>query len=89
MVLRSNGIKTVIITGFTTERCVLATITGAIAHDYYVVVPRDCVAAPNLEMHNAALLVISGNLCKEGMTDSSKIIDVWQDMPTSNLQHPD
>jgi len=78
LLLRSNGIKSLIITGVTTERCVLGTVTGAIAHDYYVVVPKDCVAAPNIEMHNAALLVISGNLCKEGMTDSGTIIKIWQ-----------
>jgi len=78
MLLRSNGIKTVIVTGGTTERCVLATITGAIAYDYYVVVPKDCVASPYVEMHNAALLVISGNLCKEGETDSSQIINAWR-----------
>ena len=78
VVLRSNGVKTVIVTGVTTERCVLATVTGAIAHDYYVVVPRDCVASQRVEMHHAALLVISGNLLKEGVTDSSEIIELWQ-----------
>jgi nicotinamidase-related amidase len=78
VLLRSNGMKTVIITGVTTERCVLATVTGAIAHDYYVVVPRDCVGSQKVDMHDAALLVISGNLLKEGVTDSSKIIEVWQ-----------
>lgn len=78
MLLRSNGIKTVIVTGFSTERCVLATITGAIANDYYVVVPRDCIASPYVEMHNAALTVISGNLCREEMTDSRQIINLWQ-----------
>lgn len=78
ILLRSNGIKSLIITGVTTERCVLGTVTGAIAHDYYVVVPKDCVAAPNIEMHHAALLVIRGNLCKEGMTESGTIIKIWE-----------
>ena len=78
ILLRSNGIKTLIVTGVTTERCVLATVTGAITHDYYVIVPRDCVASQKLEMHNAALLVMSGNLLKEGVTDSSQTIRVWQ-----------
>lgn len=78
MLLRSNGIRTVVVSGFTTERCVLATVTAAIANDYYVVVPKDCVAAPNMEMHNAALTVISGNLCREGVTESARIIGIWQ-----------
>ena len=78
MLLRSNGIKTVIITGVTTDHCVLATISGAIDHDYYVVVPKDCVASQNVEMHNAALLVICSNLQKEGVTDSIQIINAWR-----------
>jgi len=78
ILLRSNSKKTVIITGVTTERCVLATVTGAIAHDYYVVVPRDCVASQKTDMHHAALSVISGNLLKEGVTGFSDIIKVWQ-----------
>lgn len=78
MLLRSNDIKSLVITGVTTERCVLATIAGAIAGDFYVVVPPDCVAAPSVKMHDAALLVISGNLCKEGMADSKRIVNAWQ-----------
>jgi nicotinamidase-related amidase len=78
IVLRSNGKKTVIITGVTTERCVLSTVIGAIAHDYYVVLPRNCVASQKADMHHAALTVISGNLLKEGVTDFRKIIEVWQ-----------
>jgi nicotinamidase-related amidase len=78
LVLRSNGIKTVIVTGVSTERCVLATVTGAIAHDYYVVVPRDCVASQYIDMHHASLLIVAGNLLKEGVTDSSSIVRAWQ-----------
>jgi len=80
MLLRSNGIKTVIVTGVATERCVLATICGAIAHDYYVVVPTDCVASPSVEMHKAALSVICANLLKEGVTDSIQIINAWREI---------
>lgn len=78
MMLRSNGIKTVIVTGTATEICVLATVTGAIAHDYYVVVPRDCVVTASADLNEAALKVISSNLSKEEMTDSRDIIKVWQ-----------
>jgi nicotinamidase-related amidase len=86
VVLRSNGMKTVIVTGVTTERCVLATVSGAIAHDYYVVVPRDCVASQKVDMHNAGLLAISGNLLKEGVTDSSKIIELWRSTLHQNIR---
>lgn len=78
LLLRSNGIKTVIVTGIATERCVLATVTGAIAHDYYVVVPKDCVASPKLDVYDAALLVMSANLMKDEFTTSERIIKAWQ-----------
>ncbi|MDP2917719.1 MAG: isochorismatase family cysteine hydrolase [Dehalococcoidia bacterium] len=84
MLLRSNGIKTVIVTGIATERCVLATIAGAIAHDYYVVVPRDCVASAKLNIHNAALLVMSANLMKDEFTTSERIIKAWQTYKSGN-----
>ena len=77
VVLRSNAKQTVVVTGVTTERCVLATVAGAIAHDYYVVVPYDCVSSQNVEMHKAALLVMSGNLMKDGVTESAKIVECW------------
>lgn len=77
ILLRTNGIETVIVTGVTTERCVLATVAGAIARDYYVVVPRDCVASLNLEIHKAALLAMSANLSKAEMSDSTAIIKIW------------
>ena len=32
-------------------------------------------------MHEAALQVIAGNLCKEGMADSRRIVKAWQKMP--------
>jgi nicotinamidase-related amidase len=44
--LRSNGIRTVIITGVVTSGCVDATVRDAFFLDYRVVVPADCVADP-------------------------------------------
>ena len=76
--LRSNDIKTVIVSGVLTQQCVAATIRGAIEYDYYVVVPRDCVEASNADLQNAALLVISYILPKGGLTESKHIIDVWK-----------
>src|SRR5215467_6722619 len=43
MLLRSNGIETVIMTGCTTEGCVESTARDALFTDYYVVVAEDCV----------------------------------------------
>ena len=59
LLLRSNGIKTTIITGCVTSGCVASTARDAGHYDYYVVVAADCVAAYNKTVHDAALLVLS------------------------------
>ncbi|MNT85643.1 Maleamate amidohydrolase [compost metagenome] len=47
--------KTIILTGAATDVCVRATATDAQQHDYYVVVPRECVAGTSAKQHEAAL----------------------------------
>jgi nicotinamidase-related amidase len=58
MLLRSNGIQTVIATGLATEACVESTARDAAFLDYYVVVPEDCVSSWNVELHDAALTIM-------------------------------
>ena len=59
LVLRSNGIKTVVITGTVTQGCVEATVRGASSYDYYVVVLEDCIASGNEELHEASMKVMA------------------------------
>ena len=40
LLLRSNGIKSVVVTGCTTEGCVESTARDAMFTDYYVVIAR-------------------------------------------------
>src|SRR5688500_6026011 len=47
--------KTVIITGLTTDRCVLFTAADAHMRDLHVFVPEDCCAAESPEAHEDAL----------------------------------
>lgn len=44
MILRANGIESVVCCGCTTEGCVLATVMGAAFHNYYTCVAEDAVA---------------------------------------------
>lgn len=53
--LRRNGIRTTIVTGVSTNICVESTLREAFNLGYYVVVPRDCVASNNAELHEATL----------------------------------
>ena len=45
--LRSNGIRSTIVTGVVTNGCVNSTAREALSHDYYVTLVRDCVAGYN------------------------------------------
>lgn len=58
MVLRCNGIQTVVLTGDVTQGCVESTARDAAFCDYYVVVLEDCVATYDRELHEASLKVL-------------------------------
>ena len=45
LVLRTNGIRTLVLTGIATEVCVESTARDAFFRDYQVVVPEDCVGS--------------------------------------------
>ena len=49
------GVKTLILTGLTTDLCVLFTASDAYLRDLHLVVPPDCVAAPDEGEHEHAL----------------------------------
>ena len=55
LILRSRGIRTLIICGVTTNVCVESTTRRAYFLDYYCVVPEDCVAAYGEGRHEMAL----------------------------------
>ena len=74
MILRSNGIKSVVSVGVATEGCVESTARDAQFFDYYSIVLRDCVGTDSHEIHEAALLVMSTRM---DVVDSAEVIDVW------------
>ena len=58
LLLRSNGIRSVVIVGCTTEGCVESTARDAMFNDYYVVLAEDCVASDDPAQHEAAMLLM-------------------------------
>ena len=58
MLLRSNGIKTVVVGGCTTEGCVESTARDAMFNDFYVVIAEDCVASDDKAQHDASMLLM-------------------------------
>ncbi len=53
--LRLRGADTVVVVGCTTSGCVRATVVDAMQHNFYTLVPRDCVGDRAIEPHEANL----------------------------------
>jgi len=75
LMLRSNGIRSLVFTGVVTSGCVESTLRDAFFRDYYVVCAEDCVAEASAERHNASLTKMRqafGEVLK-----SDKIAAIW------------
>jgi ureidoacrylate peracid hydrolase len=55
LVLRSNSIRSLIITGLSTNICVESTLRDAVELDYYVVLPKDCTASWSEKLYESTL----------------------------------
>ena len=53
--LRVLGMDTIIVTGMTTEVCVLMTAMDGLSHDFSVILLEDCSASRNKEFHQGCL----------------------------------
>ena len=74
LLLRSNGIQTVVVGGCTTEGCVESTARDAMFCDHYVVIADDCVGSDDREQHDASMLLMSHRF---DMASSPEIAAVW------------
>jgi nicotinamidase-related amidase len=74
LILRNNGIRSLIVTGAVTEGCVLATAMDALSYDYYPVIAKDCVASRSLELHEISLMLLEDRL---DVVSSGEILKTW------------
>jgi nicotinamidase-related amidase len=74
MLLRSNGIQSVVMAGCTTEGCVESTARDALFNDYYVVIAEDCVASDDRAQHDASLLLMRHRF---DIATSEEILSEW------------
>ncbi len=74
-ILRSNGIKTVVLVGAVTEGCVMATAKDAQLMDYYTMLVQDCVGSGNKKNCDAALLLMSRDM---DLPSSEDVIKIWK-----------
>src|SRR5258706_5590517 len=59
VILRSSGIRSLILTGVATNGCVEATARDGFMNDYYIVFVDDCCACYSAELHAATLTNIT------------------------------
>jgi len=80
MLLRSNGIQSVVMTGCTTEGCVESTARDALFNDYYVVIAEDCVASDDPKQHDASLFLMRHRF---DISTADEIVGVWAGRPSA------
>jgi nicotinamidase-related amidase len=83
MLLRSNGIKTVVFGGCTTEGCVESTARDAMFNDYYVVIAEDCVASDDRAQHAASMLLMRHRF---DLATGDAIQRAWRDSKAGALR---
>jgi ureidoacrylate peracid hydrolase len=75
LILRSRGIRSVIMTGVATNVCVETTARQAFLRDYYVVFSSDCSATFSQAQHDAALFNIDQFFGQ--VASSDEIVACW------------
>lgn len=78
--LRAEGIKTLVMAGFTTNVCVESTARHGYFKGYYIVLASDCAAAPDPAEHQAAVRNISryfGRVATGKEIASAWALDGW------------
>ncbi len=75
LVLRSRGIRRLVVGGVTTECCVESTVRHAFFLDYACAVVRDAVAAYDVEMHERALRVMDRFFAQ--VVESAQVVEAW------------
>ena len=76
LILRSKGIKTLIMTGIATNVCVETTARDGFMKDYYIVFLGDCTATFSEEMHNNTLKNI--DLFFGQVVNSVDVVSCWK-----------
>jgi nicotinamidase-related amidase len=81
LMLRSLGIKHLIIGGFVTDGCLMTTVFDAYARDYQVNLVKDICAATNSGSHKAAILMMANWVYDIEIFDSAEIVKKLRSQP--------
>ena len=75
-ILRSKGIRTLIMSGVVTNVCVESTTREGFMRDYYIVFLKDCTAAYSAELHRNTLTNVGLHFGE--VVDSIDVIKCWK-----------
>lgn len=73
LILRSNDIRSIIVTGLFTEGCVESTCRDA-SNEYFVVLAEDCVDSDSRELHDACMKIMKN---RYDVLPSEEILTAW------------
>jgi ureidoacrylate peracid hydrolase len=76
LILRSEGIRTLLISGVGTNVCVESTLRDGYMFDYHIVLLEDCVGATNLDLHEATLKNV--RLHFGTVSNSDEVVRLWK-----------
>jgi ureidoacrylate peracid hydrolase len=76
LVLRSRGIRSLLISGVGTNVCVESTLRDGYMRDYYIVLLEDCVGATDRELHEATLKNV--RLHFGVVSNSNEVRNLWK-----------
>ena len=79
LILRSRGIKTLVLCGVASNVCVESTARDGYMRDYYIVLVDDCSAAYDPAKHAATLSNIAHHFGV--VVTADEVIDAWQRVP--------
>ena len=79
LVLRSNGIRTLVMCGDATSGCVESTTRHGFFHDYYVVTASDACADFDLARHQASLRKMDESFGY--VVPAARVMELWAEAP--------
>ena len=85
MILKSNGVKTVVIIGEQTPGCVEATYRDAAYFDYQNVLVEDCVAGRDKELHDASIKI---QKARHDVVTMDQVFSIWGKYRDGSLHAP-
>ncbi len=84
LLLRSAGVRSIVVTGVSTNACVESTVRAGFELDYYVAAPSDAVASWDQTLHEATLANVNHRF---GVTPSvDDMARLWRARPSQQRQ---